>query len=322
MNNGETRQELIRLMLSHRRIGFICHVRPDGDTIGAALALALCLEQAGKETAVYCADPVPEKLDFLPGADRVTQDLSALADCDLLGAVDCAAPDRLGAAEGPFMSFPETFCLDHHGTNRGFAKTDLVEERSAASLIAYEVLREAGLEIGPDAADCLYAGIVTDTGRFAFSLTEPKALTVTAELMEAGAHFVELQERLFRLGTAPERRLLGECLRTLETPDGGRFYLLTLTRDMFERSGASPEDAEGFVNYALDIRGTLASALISQTEDGWKVSLRSRGDLRVDGVARAFGGGGHPNAAGCSLTGTLEEAREELLSELARQGVL
>jgi len=321
MHSGETRKELIRSLQSQRRIGFICHIRPDGDTLGAALALRLAMLALGKEAIVYCQDKVPEKLAFLPGAETIVHDAAALETCDVIGAIDCAAPDRLGEALTVFEK-KENFCLDHHGTNPLYARVNWVEECSAASLLAQELIEDLGVTLDADMADCLYTGIITDTGRFAYSLTEPRALIATAKLMEVGAHFTELQEQLFRIGTYAERRLLGECLCTLETPDEGRFYLLTLTDEMFERAHALPEDAEGFVNYALDIRGTQASALISQSKDGWKVSLRSRGDLYVNGVAQAFGGGGHPNAAGCTLHGTLEEAKAALLAELGRQGIL
>jgi len=324
MHNGETHNELIRLLREHRRIGFICHIRPDGDTIGSAFALSLAVRAMGGDSVVFCQHPVPYKLQGLAAMSHFTMDLQDLSDCDLLGAIDCAAPDRLGAAQEFFMAHDCTFCLDHHGTNPCYAGVNWVQEESATGMLALQVIRLLGVELTPDMADCLYAAIVTDTGRFAFSLTTPQAMRDVADLMEAGAHFTDLQEILYRMGPLSERRLLGACLSTLDTPNDGAMYLMHISREMLHAAGATWEDAEGFVNYALDIYGARTAVLLSELFEGqgWKVSLRSRGDLRVDTVAQAFGGGGHRNAAGCQIPGTLEEAKASLLAECAKQGVL
>jgi len=143
-----------------------------------------------------------------------------------------------------------------------------------------------------------------------------------AKLMERGARFVEIQEWVFRTVSLPRIRLLGHCLSQIESLQEGHIHLLTVTLPMLAETGAQPSESENFVNYALEIEGTRVAALLQENHAGWKISLRSRGEARVDTLARALGGGGHPNAAGCTLTGTQAEARARLLEEMDYQGLL
>lgn len=304
-----------------KRFMVVSHVNPEGDAIGALLGLALALKGLGKDVVPYLADPVPEPFGFLPGAGSVVGSLENQAPFDATFAVDCGQLERLGAE---FMDFKKRGILinmDHHVSNDDFGDINIVvPEASAAAEIVFDLVKEAGVDITPEIATNLYVGIHTDTGSFRYSSSTPESLEKAGELVRSGADPRDIAVRVYESYPAKKIKLLGKVLNTLELVGDGpdaRVATVVVSLDMMEGLGAGKGDVDGFVNYARSIDGVEVGALFRECSAGdYKVSLRSKGDIDVSTVAQVFGGGGHKNAAGCNVQGSLEEVKKKVVSAL------
>jgi len=307
-----------------RRDGFLIlsHQDPDGDALGSSLALEAALRNRGKRAVTANESPVPESLRFLPGWDsvRLAADLT-----EAYGAVfvlDCSSLDRVGpSAERLVRPDAAVACIDHHaGGNKGFGDPRLVDvEASATAELVHDLLQGVGLPITPEIAACLYAGIASDTGAFRYLNTTPKILRLAARLVEEGADPALTAEALYARKSAGSLRILGLALASLESRAEGQVAALTISRDMFDRARATPEDADGIVQYAKALQGSRVGVLIQEPLPGEvRISFRSDGSVDVNQVAGRFGGGGHRNAAGARVKGELLPVREAILSAVER----
>ena len=288
----------------------ICgHVSPDGDTVGAALAMRLILLGMGKKARVFFHDKIPDNLTFLPGAEMIGRPENDDSRYDLFLAVDVSTPDRLGSCGELMSRCARSAQIDHHGTNPEYAQVNSVDgNASATCTMIREQMDWLGAKLTRDIAVCLYTGISTDTGNFSFSCTDPEAFRAAGRLLEEGLPLAELNMRLFRERSAPQLRLLGRAIESLRYEADGRIAVMTLTLKDFEDCGALSEHSDTVVNYGLETVGTKMAVLGRESDDGrLKFSLRARAPLTVDGVAAELGGGGHPQAAGISIDGSLEE---------------
>lgn len=293
-----------------RTVAVCCHVNPDGDAIGSSLAVRLGLRKLGKTVDAYCQDKVPDNLMFLPGASDVMKAGDAEGkNYDLLLCVDTAAEERMGDCIRLKEQCARRAQVDHHGTNPGYAEfNDIDGEASSDCLLIYELLNLLGIDIDTEIAMCLYAGISTDTGNFAFANTGAEAFAVMSDLMERGLPLQDLNRRLFREHAKEQVLLTGRALRSLRFLNGGTLAVMTLTLKDFEECGALPEHADTIVNEGLDTEGTKMALLARETADRkLKFSLRAVAPYTVDQVAVSFGGGGHTQAAGITMEGPLEE---------------
>ena len=300
---------VLEMMLGTQgRVCVACHRNPDGDTLGAGLALYLWLRDQGKDVGVYCVDPAPPLYAFLPGAADITADA---APCALLVMVDIASPELLGPQGQQLMAGARAIVnIDHHRTNSRYGDAQhVVDTASSTAELVTALLLDGGFDITSDIADCLYTGIVTDTGRFGFDYTTPDALRMAAVLMERGARFESIQYRVFRQRSLARTGLLGTALGSLRMLCGGRLAVLSLSLADLACHGAIAADAESIVNYAVEIEGVELGALLRETADGAiKVSLRSAGAADASALAQRFGGGGHRKAAGCTVEGPMDAA--------------
>ena len=291
-----------------------CHRTPDGDTLGAGLAVFLWLKGLGKHARVVCLDPVPGVCRFLPGADDVSDEFGEPP--DVFVAVDCASVDRIAPdADDLLRQAGLVINIDHHATNPRFGALNFVVDSagSTSELIA-QMLLESGQRVTKEIADCLYTGIATDTGQFSFDYTRPESLRVAARLMECGAAFEDICARLFRRRTLSKTALIAAALSSLKLYAGGLAAVLSVPQQVLNAVGATPDECENIVNYAVEIEGVEIGILLRETRDGdWKVSLRSSGTANVAEIARRFGGGGHVKAAGCTLRGTFEDAERAVV---------
>lgn len=297
----------------------ICgHVNPDGDTVGSVLAMMHGLRAMGKDVQVFSQDKIPGNLSMLPGVEDFRHPAQADAYYDLMIVVDVADVDRLGECAALMQRADALLQLDHHGTNPGYAQVNSVDpSASAAALLVKEQLDVLGVDITRDIAVCLYTAIATDTGNFSFNNTTAEAFRVMGELMECELPLDQLNRRLFRVSSKPARLLLGRALRSLAFHADDRITVMTLTQRDFDECGALPEHADAIVNSGLDIEGVSMAALLRETPAGnVKASLRAVAPARVDGIASTFGGGGHPQAAGCTLTAPLASAVQQLLQAM------
>lgn len=292
--------------------------------MGACLALHLVLKARSTPRRVLFHDPVPKNLLFLPGSaevERVEEGFWLNEQPDLAVVMDLSTLDRLGRVR-PFVErAKQVVVFDHHEpSEEAFGEIRFVDATAAATcLIVYRVLTAMGVPINRDVAQCLLAGIATDTGNFAFPNTTPETLRVAADLVERGANLAVINEEVWNKRSLAAMRLLGIVLSRQEMLCDGRLTVSHLLNEDFLAAGATDEDTEGAVNELLRVEGTFVAALIREVRPGrLRVSVRSRGDYDVAEACRQFGGGGHKNAAGCSLDGDYEQLRGRLLEALKR----
>jgi phosphoesterase RecJ-like protein len=294
------------------------HIRPDGDAIGSLLGLVLALENSGRRVAALLADPVPPNYRFLPGADRIRhRPPDWRADVGIV--VDCDGLSRLGPLEPAVSSLPHLIDIDHHQTDRIFGEVQIIEPGAAATgEMVYHLLRRLDLPVDAEIATCLYAAILTDTGRFCFGNTTASALRVAAELVKAGAQPQRIARRIYEKRSVAATHLLGVALSRLSSELDGQVVASTLTRQDFLETGAATSDTEGIIDHLRAIGGPRVALLFVQPDhNGVRVSLRSDGSVDVSEIALQFGGGGHAMAAGCTIPGTVEQVRKRVLDGLA-----
>ncbi|QGG58771.1 bifunctional oligoribonuclease/PAP phosphatase NrnA [Paenibacillus sp. B01] len=283
----------------------VSHVQPDGDAISSTLAAAWLLDRLGKRVVLANQDPVPDRLRFLSGSERILS-LDSLAP-DLrfkrIVAVDCADFKRIGQLSERFAEGAELLNIDHHPTNDAYGVCNLiVPEAAATAQILFELIAASGHALDAAAAELLYTGLLTDTGGFRYSNTDTRVMQTAARLLEAGADGYRIADRLLETMTLPQLKLLRLGLNRMEFRFDDRVCSMLITPEDMAEIGAAPEDLEGLVNYARNVEGVEAGVLLKGLRDGSvKASLRSGGTLDVAAIASAFGGGGHIRAAGCRL---------------------
>jgi phosphoesterase RecJ-like protein len=318
---AEEQPRVVEVLRTARRLLVTMHRQPDGDALGSTLGLAAALREAGKEAVVYNPDPPPRAYRFLPGADRIVATLSPAERFDATIVADAGRADRLG----PDLPGPDRrgifVNLDHHAATEPFGDLNYVDPAAASvGVLVFKLLRALGLPVSRPVATCLYASIVADTGGFRYASTDPEALRIAAELLEAGVDPWEMTVQLYERQPIERMRLLAEVLSTLEVGGGGALAMLTITAAMQARTGTSENLTDGFINHARAIEGIEVAASLTELADGrpegWQVSFRSRGRIDVSRIASRLGGGGHRNAAGCLLAGGLAEARARLAAEV------
>jgi phosphoesterase RecJ-like protein len=293
------------------------HMNPDGDALGSALALSFYLDSLKIENEVICHHLAPRNLRFLPGVSRVKQ-IPRESKYDLGVVLDLDSLERLGNTAEFFSTCSRTVVIDHHVPHNKPGDVRIVDTGApATAVILTRLLIEMGGRITPEIATCLLTGIVTDTGSFRFRNTTPEALSLSAYLLEHGGDLTLVQEEIFQSKSLASARLLGRVLETMKLECADQIAWSTLSSQDFEVADAADEDTEGFVNEMLFITSVQMAALLREPKRGKvRVSIRSRGDYDVAEVARTFGGGGHKNAAGCTIEAPLHEAEEMLVRRL------
>lgn len=314
-------KDIIDVIGKSRRLLVVTHVNPEGDAMGSLFGMTLALRKAGKEAVCYMEEPVPEPFGFLPGSETAVHALENEAPFDATIAVDCGELDRLGAGFVAFKDRGVLINLDHHISNDNFGDLNVVlPEHSSAGEVVYDLLTEAGMEVGLDVATNLYVAILTDTGCFRYSSATAESFEKAAALVRLGIKPQEISTLVFESNPVRKYKLLAMVLATLDADAGGvggRVATVYMTDKMLEETGSSRSDADGFVNYTRSIKGVEVGVMLREAGPGKvKVSLRSKPPVDVAAVAGEFGGGGHVNAAGCTVDGTIEEAMEKVLSVL------
>ncbi len=297
----------------------VSHVNPEGDAIGSLLGLALALKDSGKDVTAYLEDKIPDNLTFLPGIDMIVDDTDWARGFDIIFAVDCGQADRLGKRFVNGNRCAKIINIDHHATNDLFGDINIVDPKaSATGEMIYDLLKAASIEVTKDIAVNLYVAIHTDTGSFRYSSTTPAALMKAGELVRMGAEPWHISQLLYENYPAKRFKLLGRVLDTLEISDDGRIASMFVTLDMLREFDAERSLVDGFINYARAIQGVEIAVLFRESGNGrYKVSFRSKGSADVATIAQMFGGGGHVNAAGCNVDGSLEEIKAMIMKAAA-----
>ena len=300
-----------------QRILVVSHASPDGDAIASTLALSNALREMGKEVTAFNADPVPQNLQFLPGADSVVHDLSAAAPFDLGFLLDAG---ELRRAEAPLRELCRVLVnIDHHPYSEAFGDINYVDETACATgAMIYRVLDAADYAFSEATALCVYTAILSDTGSFRYSNANPEAFRIAAHMLEIGRiNPWDVAGGRYESQDEKRLRLLALSLATLYVSPCGEYATLTLTDEMMRQTGASHEHTDGFVNYPRSIRGVEVAILFRQIgPERWKIGFRSKGRVDVGALARQLGGGGHHNAAGGEVSGRFEEVRSLVFSRL------
>ena len=311
----------------HRRFLLTTHINPDGDGLGSEVAMALWLAASGKTTRIVNDSVLPPAFAFLARHvpfETFEADLAErhLTESDAVIVLDTSNRQRIGRL-APLLdrhTIPVAV-VDHHVSHsRGFGQVNVIEpEASATGEILYDLIREGGVAITPAIAEALYVALMTDTGSFRYSNTDPHAHRMAAELLAHGLDPQRLHSQVHSHASAERLRFFGEVLSGLELRSDGRLVVLDATPEQFQRHGLVGADTDGLVDLPRTIAGVEAVALFSEVEPGKvKVSLRSTGRVAIDQVCSRLGGGGHIHAAGVLLRGTRAQARERILPELDR----
>jgi bifunctional oligoribonuclease and PAP phosphatase NrnA len=313
-------QTVVDVIRSHERFVVVAHENPDGDALGSLLGAALGLRALGKDVVMYLSDsgPTPPEYRFLD-LSEVQRELPVDIEERVLLAVDCANARRI--AEGTQAVDRARFVIDvdHHHDNTRFGTVNLVDpEASSTAEVIRDILRELDVDLTPRIAEALYVGLVTDTGRFQYTNTTPKALRLAAELVEAGANVHDIFQHVYETVQFAKLKLLARALDRAASFAGGALVISYLVREDFAEAGAEEPYSEGIIDHLRAVEGSEMVALIREPpREGptHRVSLRSSHDeIDVSAIARKRGGGGHPQAAGFSS----EEPVEQIIEFIRR----
>jgi phosphoesterase RecJ-like protein len=311
--------EIIDEISANNTFLITAHENPDGDAIGSTLALANFLRILGKDVTIYYCDPVPDNYTYLPLADTI---LNYIPDCmfDISFFLDSGSMLRAGEVFETAKNIGKIINIDHHPDNQKFGAINLLDSRaSATGALIYRLIKSSGYEIDYAMALCIYTAIVSDTGSFRYSNADSEAFTITGEMVSLGINPWFVAERLYESQPRKRLELLALALSTLHVSERGDVASITVTLDMLAQTRATSDLTDGFVNYPRSIRGVEVAIFFREIDAGiYKVGFRSKGKVDVSALAAAFGGGGHHNAAGCKISGTLEEARAKIFSYLSK----
>ncbi len=322
-------KEVFRAIDEAKSFFLTTHLNPDGDAVGSILAFKSILGKIGHDPVLYMKDPVPENFNFLPGSEKIIHEVNGISGrtFDLAIVVDSTDWMRTGGPFEPEISFKRVVNIDHHKSNINFGDINLVDtEASATSEIIYDLLDVMGLPLSLDVATCIYTGIMTDTGCFTYSNTNARAFEISEKLVRAGVAPDMVAEEVNENYSVSRLLLLKMALETLEFNADKRIGAITISQEMFNKTKSGPHIIEGFIDYPRFVSGVKVALLFRELPGGgvYKVSFRSRNPLDVAKIAGTFGGGGHMNASGCTIEGSLPDVKAEVFrvveAELKKDG--
>lgn len=323
-SHEEVLPKVVAVLQAAHRVLCVIHAGPDGDAAGSSLALGLALSEAGKDVVFFCHGGVPENLGFLPGLDRVVSEVPTDAFFDAAFVCDASTSQRVGPGLPPRERLGSFLNIDHHLTNDDFGDINYVDAHAAAvGVMVARILDKLGYSPSADVATAIYTSVLTDTGSFRYSSTNPEALRVAADMVAAGADPWLVSSEVYEQNPIERLHLLKDALGTLDVTADGRLACLIITHAMRLAVGGRTDLTAGFINFARGIRGVEVACLLHEpppgSKEAWSVSFRSRGRVDVAQVASAFGGGGHRNAAGARINGTLDDVRRQLVAAVQQQ---
>ena len=293
----------------YKRVTIISHKRPDGDTIGSALALYNSLKLDGITSELICIDKPPIKYAFLKGFDRYKTKISY--NDSLVITLDCAELNRVGFK----INNKDIINIDHHKSNANFGSLNIVEVEVSTTAVLFKLLKE-GFSINKDVATALYCGLISDSINFTTNLTTKETFIIANELLGYGVDIVEVSNRVNRFNSLAHVRVLARAIESLRLYKDGEVAIMIVTKSDIKATGATYSDIDGVVDVAVSLATVEIAILIVELDDFIKVSLRSK-DVDVSKIALHFGGGGHKGAAGFEVkNGKIEQVRREILKEL------
>jgi phosphoesterase RecJ-like protein len=317
-----TTEEVVAELRKRPAFVMVSHVKPDGDTLGAGLALGIALKQLGKRVHYFQQDPVPRNLRFLPDTEFVTRDVPADLPEDTLWVFGDMSDTARAGEFLPKIDRKNILDIDHHLGNSHFGALNYVlpHECSTGTCVMH-LLRGLKVEVDKDIATCLLTTIMTDTGGFMHSNTTPEVLLLSAELMNLGANKEQITEEIFANKRYAALKLLGRALNEARSEYDGRYIWSFVDDNMLDECDADGEDTEEIVNHLRSVEGVEVSALFKAYDGDIRVSLRSSGRVNVQAVAARLGGGGHFRASGLTYVGPLNDAVKAVDEALVAEGL-
>lgn len=303
--------EAASFLQTHDNFTILTHAHPDGDTLGSGFGLCLALRSMGKKANVINNEDIPEKFRYLMIEDMDFEEQTVVA-------VDIADISLMGRDLEKIYAHKVDLCIDHHGSNRLFAQLNYIDsDAAAAAEIIVELIELMNVEISKEIAGRLYTGISTDTGCFRYANVTPKTHLLAAQLMGYGADAAKINVAMFETKTKTYATLERMALDSMEFFFDGKCAMIVITQEMFEKSGSSENECEGVAALPRQIEGVKVGVTVRQRRNGtFKASVRSHDPVDASAICAKLGGGGHRNAAGCSLPYTLEQAKEMLLEAI------
>jgi bifunctional oligoribonuclease and PAP phosphatase NrnA len=301
------------------RIAILSHVRPDCDAIGSQLALALSLQQLGKEVSAWNEDGLPESYRFLEKSDLIHRPPGEPQEFDLAIALDTASQQRLGTALLAIRRANQWINIDHHASNPGYGDLVYIDTVAPATgQIVYEFLRSENIPLTQAAASALYAAISTDTGSFRYSNITARTFEIAAELIRNGVDAAAIANKLYE--SYPKRRVqvLGQILAQAAFDADDQVVSMALTNETKQRLGIQPDDIDGLIDYIRSVDTVVVALFFEELPEGRiRLSMRSKDDrVDVNKICSEFGGGGHPRAAGARIRGSIGEVRSKVLKRV------
>jgi len=301
----------------------VTHFHPDGDAIGAILALQAVLKGMGKKAISFCESGVPPTFRFLEGAQEVLSDLEHISQLDAVTLIflDCGSIDRCGKSLTKLLDVASSIInIDHHVQEKPFGDIFWVKSSASSTCeMLFDLFCFMNVPFTPVIATCLYTGILTDTGSFQFSNTSRRVLEIATSLADFGADPHRIAQQVFESSSPQKLLLLGKVLDTLRYHRDYSIATARLTKKMITETGATIHDGEGFVNMLRQVATVQVAVLFREEENGLiHVGLRSKGTIDVAKFARKFGGGGHVNASACRVKGSIEDVEVAIVSSLEK----
>jgi phosphoesterase RecJ-like protein len=311
---------IVAAIRERQRFVISSHSRPDGDSIGSQLAAAYALRALGKQVTVVNADPAPPPLMQFPGvpdiliAARVEEPPGADAAAIIM---ECGDLARTGV-QGLERFF--VINIDHHPGNTAYGALNWFDSSAAACAeLVYDLVRALGVPLTREIATHIYLAILTDTGSFHYSSISPRTFDICRETLEAGVDPVLVARNVYDSNNMGRLKLFGAVLSAMQIDQSGRIAIVYLDHEMARQAGGTYDDTEGLINLPLTVKEIQGVVFFKQSEgDEYRVSMRSKGDIDIGSVAKEYGGGGHKNAAGCTVTGPIDALQKMFIEKIER----
>lgn len=301
-------------------VGIAGHVRPDGDCVGSTLAVYNYVREYYPDIqAEIHLEPIPNIFKFLKRAEEIRSDYPSRDPYDLFICLDCGDTGRLGNAAGYFERAKHTFCIDHHASNRSFAEDNYIfPDASSTCELVFELMDRE--RITKEIAECLYTGMVHDTGVFQYSCTSSKTMNIAGWLMERGIDYSKIVDDTFYTKTYNQNRILGQALLKSRLYLQGQVIVSVISQEDMKEFEVLPKHLDGIVNQLRITKDVKVAVFLYETSPGiYKVSTRENAEIDLAEVAAVFGGGGHVRAAGFTVEGEIEDNINRILAELEKR---
>jgi len=315
MTTSPELQQIVDVIHARQRFVLSSHARPDGDSIGSQLAAAYALRALGKEVVAINADPAPPPLMQFPAVSGIRIAKEAAGEFDAAIIMECGNLSRTGVSglERYFL-----INIDHHPGNSSYGQINWFDASAAAcGEMVFDLVSALGVPLSTEIATHVYLAILTDTGSFHYSNMTPRTFEIAKQCIAAGVDPVAVARNVYDSNNMGRLKLFGAVLSAMQIDQTGRIAIVYLDHEMARAAGGTYEDTEGLINLPLTVKEILAVVFFKQIEgDSYRVSMRSKGDIDIGAISKEFGGGGHKNAAGCTVSGAIDALQKMFIDKI------